>query len=55
MDSPSSSILSTREKRIPYARNLDRSIFFLWVRLEFHERGAKTRTSSVEQRAYLVI
>ena len=55
MDSPSSSILSTREKRIPYARNLDRSIFFLLLVLEFHERGAKTRTSSVEQRAYIVI
>ena len=35
MDSPFSSILSTRDERIPYALNLDRIIFFLL--LEFHE------------------
>ena len=50
MDSPSSSILSTRDERIPYARNLDRRIFFLLLVLEFHER----RANEFGRTAYIV-
>lgn len=46
MDYPSPSILSTRYERIPYEKILYRRIFFMLLVLEFHERGAKTITSS---------